>query len=230
MKSRPPFKQAFTFDDVLLVPQESSVLPKEVSLKTKLTKKIDMNIPLLSAAMDTVTESSMAVAIAREGGVGIIHKNLSIDDQALMVDRVKRYESGMIVNPVTLSSNKTIKEAKAVMSMYKISGLPVVENDKLIGIITNRDIRFETDESLPVKDRMTQEKLVTVQQGTTLEQAKKVLQEHRIEKLLVVDKEGSLAGLITVKDIQKKEDFPNSCKDESGRLRVGAALSVTKDF
>ena len=230
MKSRPPFKQAFTFDDVLLVPQKSKVLPSDVSLKTKLTKSIDMNIPLLSAAMDTVTESSMAVAIAREGGIGIIHKNLSIEDQALMVDRVKRYESGMIVNPVTLSSDKTIKEAKAVMSMYKISGLPVVENEKLIGIITNRDIRFETDESLPVKDRMTREKLVTVEQGTTLEQAKKVLQEHRIEKLLVVDNEGNLAGLITVKDIQKKEDFPNSCKDKSGRLRVGAALSVTEDF
>ena len=230
MKSRPPFKQAFTFDDVLLVPQKSKVLPNDVSLKTKLTKSIEMNIPLLSAAMDTVTESSMAVAIAREGGIGIIHKNLSIEDQALMVDRVKRYESGMIVNPVTLSSDKTIKEAKAVMSMYKISGLPVVENEKLIGIITNRDIRFETDESLPVKDRMTQEKLVTVEQGTTLEQAKKVLQEHRIEKLLVVDNEGNLAGLITVKDIQKKEDFPNSCKDKSGRLRVGAALSVTEDF
>tara|TARA_B100000941_G_scaffold119526_1_gene83893 strand:- start:180 stop:1652 length:1473 start_codon:yes stop_codon:yes gene_type:complete len=230
MKNRPPFKQALTFDDVLLVPQESNILPNQVSVKTKLTKKIEMNIPLLSAAMDTVTESGMAVALAREGGIGIIHKNLKIDDQALMVDRVKRYESGMIVNPVTLSSNKTIKEAKEVMSLYKISGLPVVENEKLIGIITNRDIRFETDETLQVTERMTTEKLVTVPQGTTLDQAKKVLQEHRIEKLLVVDKTGSLAGLITVKDIQKKEDFPNACKDKSGRLRVGAALSVTRDF
>ena len=230
MKNRPPFKQALTFDDVLLVPQKSSILPKEVNLKTKLTQKIEMNIPLLSAAMDTVTESGMAVALAREGGIGIIHKNLSIEEQASMVDRVKRYESGMIVNPVTLSSNKTIKDAKEVMGLYKISGLPVVENEKLIGIITNRDIRFETDESLPVTDRMTTEKLVTVPQGTTLDQAKKVLQEHRIEKLLVVDKEGSLAGLITVKDIQKKEDFPYACKDKNGRLRVGAALSVTKDF
>ena len=230
MKNRPPFKQAFTFDDVLLVPQESNILPNQVSVKTKLTKKIEMNIPLLSAAMDTVTESGMAVALAREGGIGIIHKNLRIDDQALMVDRVKRYESGMIVNPVTLSSNKTIKEAKEVMSLYKISGLPVVENEKLIGIITNRDIRFETDETLQVTERMTTEKLVTVPQGTTLDQAKKVLQEHRIEKLLVVDKTGSLAGLITVKDIQKKEDFPHACKDKSGRLRVGAALSVTSDF
>ena len=230
MKNRPPFKQAFTFDDVLLVPQESNILPNQVSVKTKLTKKIEMNIPLLSAAMDTVTESGMAVALAREGGIGIIHKNLRIDDQALMVDRVKRYESGMIVNPVTLSSNKTIKEAKEVMSLYKISGLPVVENEKLIGIITNRDIRFETDETLQVTERMTTEKLVTVPQGTTLDQAKKVLQEHRIEKLLVVDKTGSLAGLITVKDIQKKEDFPHACKDKSGRLRVGAALSITSDF
>ena len=230
MKNRPPFKQALTFDDVLLVPQESNILPNQVSVKTKLTKKIEMNIPLLSAAMDTVTESGMAVALAREGGIGIIHKNLKIDDQALMVDRVKRYESGMIVNPVTLSSKKTIKEAKEVMSLYKISGLPVVENEKLIGIITNRDIRFETDETLQVTERMTTEKLVTVPQGTTLDQAKKVLQEHRIEKLLVVDKTGSLAGLITVKDIQKKEDFPNACKDKSGRLRVGAALSVTRDF
>ena len=230
MKNRPPFKQALTFDDVLLVPQKSSILPKEVNLKTKLTQKIEMNIPLLSAAMDTVTESGMAVALAREGGIGIIHKNLSIEEQASMVDRVKRYESGMIVNPVTLSSNKTIKDVKEVMGLYKISGLPVVENEKLIGIITNRDIRFETDESLPVTDRMTTEKLVTVPQGTTLDQAKKVLQEHRIEKLLVVDKEGSIAGLITVKDIQKKEDYPYACKDKNGRLRVGAALSVTKDF
>ena len=230
MKNRQPFKQALTFDDVLLVPQKSKILPSQVSVKTRLTQKIQMNIPLLSAAMDTVTESGMAVALAREGGIGIIHKNLPIEDQALMVDRVKRYESGMIVNPVTLSSNKTIKEDKEVMSLYKISGLPVVEDEKLIGIITNRDIRFETDETLQVTERMTTEKLVTVPQGTTLEQAKKVLQEHRIEKLLVVDNSGSLAGLITVKDIQKKEDFPHACKDDSGRLRVGAALSVTKDF
>jgi IMP dehydrogenase len=230
MKNRPPFKQAFTFDDVLLVPQESSILPNKVDVRTKLTKEIEMNIPLLSAAMDTVTESGMAVALAREGGIGIIHKNLTIEEQALMVDQVKRYESGMIVNPVTLSSGKTIKEAKELMSLYKISGLPVVENEKLIGIITNRDIRFETDDTLQVTERMTTEKLVTVPQGTTLDQAKKVLQEHRIEKLLVVDEAGSLAGLITVKDIQKKEDFPHACKDSSGRLRVGAAISVTSDF
>ena len=229
MKNRPPFNQAFTFDDVLLVPKQSDILPKDVKLQTRLTRKISMNIPLISAAMDTVTESDMAVALARQGGIGIIHKNLSIDAQALMVDRVKRSESGMISNPVTLSSEKTIRDAKEVMSNYHISGLPVVENDKLIGIITNRDIRFETDDNLSVKDRMTSNELVTVNEGTTLEDAKKVLQKHRIEKLLVVNENGSLVGLITVKDIQKKEDFPNACKDKNGRLRVGAAIGVSND-
>jgi len=229
MKNRPPFVLALTFDDVLLVPQESHILPREVNLQTRLTKKITMNIPLLSAAMDTVTESDMAVALAREGGIGIIHKNLSIEDQLVMVDRVKRSESGMIVNPVTLSIDKTIRDAKNVMANYHISGLPVVDKGKLVGIITNRDIRFETNDDLSIRDRMTSEKLVTVPQGTTLDEAKKVLQEHRIEKLLVVDNKGSLAGLITVKDIQKKEDFPNACKDKNGRLRVGAALGISGD-
>ena len=229
MKNRPPFELALTFDDVLLVPQESHILPREVNLQTRLTKKITMNIPLLSAAMDTVTESDMAVALAREGGIGIIHKNLSIEDQLLMVDRVKRSESGMIVNPVTLSIDKTIRDAKNVMANYHISGLPVVDKGKLVGIITNRDIRFETNDDLSIRDRMTSEKLVTVPEGTTLDEAKKVLQEHRIEKLLVVDNKGSLAGLITVKDIQKKEDFPNACKDNNGRLRVGAALGISGD-
>ena len=229
MKNRPPFNQAFTFDDVLLVPKQSDILPKDVKLQTRLTRKISMNIPLISAAMDTVTESDMAVALARQGGIGIIHKNLSIDAQALMVDRVKRSESGMISNPVTLSSEKTIRDAKEVMSNYHISGLPVVEGDKLIGIITNRDIRFEADDNLSVKDRMTSSELVTVNEGTTLEDAKKVLQKHRIEKLLVVNENGSLVGLITVKDIQKKEDFPTACKDENGRLRVGAAIGVSND-
>ena len=229
MKNRPPFSQALTFDDVLLVPQESHILPRDTNLKTQLTRTISMNIPLLSAAMDTVTESDMAVALAREGGMGIIHKNLSIEEQVLMVDRVKRSESGMILNPVTLSVDKTIKDAKTVMANYHISGLPVVDNGKLIGIITNRDIRFETDDTLSVRDRMTGKNLVTVPEGTTLEEAKKVLQEHRIEKLLVVDEDGNLAGLITVKDIQKKEDFPNACKDMKGRLRVGAALGVSGD-
>ena len=229
MKNRPPFIQALTFDDVLLVPQESHVLPRDVELQTRLTNHITMNIPLLSAAMDTVTESDMAVSLAREGGIGIIHKNLSIEKQIVMVDRVKRSESGMIVNPVTLSADKTIRDAKDIMANYHISGLPVVEKGKLIGIITNRDIRFETDDSLSIRDRMTVEKLVTVPQGTTLDEAKEVLQKHRIEKLLVVDKKGSLAGLITVKDIQKKEDFPNACKDENGRLRVGAAIGVNEN-
>ena len=229
MKNRPPFVQALTFDDVLLVPQESHVLPREVNLKTRLTKKINMNIPLLSAAMDTVTESDMAVALAREGGIGIIHKNLSIDDQILMVDRVKRSESGMIANPVTLTIDKSIRDAKNVMNNYHISGLPVVDNGKLVGIITNRDIRFEKDDDLSIRDRMTSENLVTVKKGTTLEEAKEVLQQHRIEKLLVVDDKGNLAGLITVKDIQKKEDFPHACKDKSGRLRVGAAIGINKD-
>ena len=229
MKNRPPFIQALTFDDVLLVPQESNVLPRDVGLQTRLTKNITMNIPILSAAMDTVTESDMAVALAREGGIGIIHKNLSIENQVVMVDRVKRSESGMIVNPVTLSADKTIRDAKDVMANYHISGLPVVEKGKLIGIITNRDIRFETNDSLSIRDRMTVEKLITAPQGTTLDEAKKVLQKHRIEKLLVVDKKGNLAGLITVKDIQKKEDFPNACKDENGRLRVGAGIGVNED-
>ena len=229
MKNRPPFIQALTFDDVLLVPQESHILPRDVNLKTRLTNKIKMNIPLLSAAMDTVTESDMAVALAREGGIGIIHKNLSIEDQSLMVDRVKRSESGMIVNPVTLTIDKTIRDAKNVMNNYHISGLPVVNDGKLVGIITNRDIRFEKDDNLSVRDRMTSEKLVTVKKGTTLDEAKEVLQQHRIEKLLVVDDEGNLAGLITVKDIQKKEDFPNACKDKSGRLRVGAAIGISDD-
>ena len=229
MKNRPPFIQALTFDDVLLVPQESHILPRDVNLKTRLTNKIKMNIPLLSAAMDTVTESDMAVALAREGGIGIIHKNLSIEDQSLMVDRVKRSESGMIVNPVTLTVDKTIRDAKNVMNNYHISGLPVVKDGKLVGIITNRDIRFEKDDNLSVRDRMTSKKLVTVKKGTTLDEAKEVLQQHRIEKLLVVDDDGNLAGLITVKDIQKKEDFPNACKDKSGRLRVGAAIGISDD-
>ncbi len=229
MKNRPPFAPALTFDDVLLVPQKSHVLPREVNLQTRLTRTISMNIPLLSAAMDTVTESEMAVALAREGGIGIIHKNLSIGEQVKMVDRVKRSESGMILDPVTLSVDKTIREAKKAMANYHISGLPVLDDDKLVGIITNRDIRFETDDNLSVRDRMTKENLVTVPVGTTLEEAKKVLQEHRIEKLLVVDEDDSLAGLITVKDIQKKEDFPYACKDGSGRLRVGAAIGVSHD-
>ena len=229
MKNRPPFKQSFTFDDVLLVPQKSTVLPRDVNLKTRLTKEIALNIPILSAAMDTVTEKDMAIALARTGGMGIIHKNLTIQDRAKMVDRVKRSESGMILNPVTVNQNSTIADAKLIMSQFKISGLPVVDDDRLVGILTNRDIRFETDNSLKVSDQMTSENLVTVPTGTSLETAKKILQEHRIEKLLVVDDNGNLTGLITVKDIQKKEDYPDACKDQNGRLRVGAAIGVSED-
>ena len=229
MSNRPPFKQAFTFDDVLLVPQKSSVLPRDVNLKTRLTNDIELNIPILSAAMDTVTGSEMAIALARTGGIGVIHKNLSIDDQASMVDRVKRSESGMILNPITVDHGSTIKNAKKIMQEYKISGLPVVKDDRLVGIITNRDIRFETNDMLMVSDRMTSENLVTVPVGTSLEKAKDILQEHRIEKLLVVDGDHNLTGLITVKDIQKNEDYPNACKDSNGRLRAAAAIGVSGD-
>ena len=229
MPNKTPFAYKYTFDDVLLVPQASNVLPRDVILSTNLTNDISLNIPLLSAAMDTVTESAMAIALAREGGLGVIHKNLSISDQVDMVDKVKRSESGMIMNPLILTPEKTIREAKEMMGHYHISGLPVVEEGKLIGIITNRDIRFETNLDLSIKDRMTTDNLVTVPVGTTLEKAKDILQRHRIEKLLVVDKDGSLAGLITVKDIQKKEQFPNACKDNNGRLRVGAAIGVNDE-
>ena len=229
MSNKPPFVYKYTFDDVLLVPQASNVLPRDVILSTNITKHISMNIPLLSAAMDTVTESEMAIALAREGGMGVIHKNLSISDQVDMVDKVKRSESGMIMDPLILTPEKTIREAKEMMGHYRISGLPVVEKGKLIGIITNRDIRFETNLDLSVKDRMTTDNLVTVPVGTTLEKAKDILQRHRIEKLLVVDKDGSLAGLITVKDIQKKEQFPHACKDNNGRLRVAAAIGVNNE-
>jgi len=230
LKNRPPFKQAFTFDDVLLVPKSSKILPREVKLETNLTKNIKLNIPVLSAAMDTVTEVDMAIALARTGGMGIIHKNLTIDEQSNMVDKVKRSESGMIQNPITIDQNASIANAQKIMSEYKISGLPVVKNEKLIGIITNRDIRFETDGTLPVSKRMTSKNLVTVPVGTSLDKAKDILQKHRIEKLLVVDEKQNLTGLITVKDIQKNEDYPNACKDKNGRLRVGAAIGVSSDF
>ena len=229
MKNRPPFKQALTFDDVLLVPQESTILPREVSLKTSLTKDITLNIPIISAAMDTVTESEMAIALARVGGLGIIHKNLNIDDQTLMVDKVKRSESGMILNPITVDKSSTIEEAKNVMAEYKISGLPVVDSERLVGIITNRDIRFETNGMLKVSERMTSDNLITVPIGTSLEKSKDILQKYRIEKLLVVDDNQNLAGLITVKDIQKNEDYPDACKDDNGRLRVGAAVGISTD-
>ncbi|MBL7109912.1 MAG: IMP dehydrogenase, partial [Candidatus Marinimicrobia bacterium] len=222
-------KEALTFDDVLLEPAYSEVLPKEVDIKAKLTNKISLNIPIISAAMDTVTESRLAIALAREGGVGIIHKNLSIEQQAKEVDKVKRSESGMILDPITLPSTKTIRDAVEIMATYHISGVPVVDEGKLVGILTNRDIRFETNLDLPITSRMTSENLVTVKKGTTLEKAKAVLQENRIEKLLVVDDDGTLCGLITVKDILKKESHPNASADKHGRLLVGAAVGVSDD-
>ncbi len=222
-------KEALTFDDVLLVPKLSGVLPKDVIVSSRLTKNIKLNIPLISAAMDTVTESQMAIAMARQGGIGVIHKNLSIERHAQEVDKVKRSESGMILDPITISSDKTIREALDIMAHFHISGVPVVDNDKLVGILTNRDIRFETNLDLLVVDRMTGSNLVTVKQGTTLNEAKSVLQEHRIEKLLVVDELGSLCGLITVKDILKKEDYPNAALDKHGRLLVAGAVGVSAD-
>jgi len=223
-------EKKLTFDDVLLVPRKSSVLPKEVDCSTKLTKNITLNIPIMSAAMDTVTESAMAIALSRQGGIGVIHKNLTIEDQALMVDKVKRYESGMIRNPITLDEGKTVRDAKQLMEQYSIGGLPVLSNGKLVGIITKRDIRFESDLETLVKDRMTSENLITVNSDTSNEDAKKILQEHRIERLLVVDKHNNLDGLITVKDLTKKEEFPFSTKDKNGRLRVAAAVSVRDDW
>ena len=220
---------ALTFDDVLLVPQKSSVLPRNIELSTKLTNSIDLNIPIISAAMDTVTESHLAIALARVGGLGVIHKNLSIKNQSEMLDKVKRSESGMIQDPITLDVKQSIGDAKKLMAKYHISGLPVIDNEKLVGILTNRDIRFENDNFIKITKCMTKKNLVTVPVGTTLDRAKKLLQKHRIEKLLVVDEKGKLAGLITVKDILKKEQFPNACKDEKGRLRVGAAVGVGPD-
>jgi IMP dehydrogenase len=221
--------EGYTFDDVLLVPNKSSVLPKEVDIRTRLTRKIPLNIPIISAAMDTVTESAMAIALAREGGIGIIHKNISIEEQAEEVDRVKRSEAGMIMNPITLSPDRKIGEALELMSRYHISGIPVVDGQKLVGILTNRDLRFETDLNKRVSSLMTKENLVTVPVGTSMEEAERALQKHRIEKLLVVDKEQKLKGLITVKDIQNRKRFPNASKDKHGRLQVGAAVGVAKD-
>jgi IMP dehydrogenase len=222
--------EGLTFDDVLLVPGKSAVLPTEVDTRTCLTKKIALNIPLVSAAMDTVTESRLAIAIARQGGMGIIHRNMTPDRQAEEIDRVKRSESGMIVDPVTISPDITLRQALDIMTKYRISGLPVTRGPRLIGILTNRDLRFEKNLSLPVSSVMTKDKLVTVPVGTTLEDAEKILQQHRIEKLLVVDQDFNLKGLITVKDIQKKLEYPRATKDDHGRLRVGAAIGATGDF
>ena len=223
--------EGLTFDDVLLVPAHSLVLPRDVNLSTRLSRNIPLNIPLVSAAMDTVTESRAAIAMAREGGIGIIHKNFSIEAQAQEVDKVKKSESGMIVDPITMRPTQKIREALEMMSRYRISGVPITKaNGKLVGILTNRDLRFETDYDLPISARMTKRNLVTVPVGTTLEQAKEHLKHTRVEKLLVVDDARFLKGLITIKDIEKVKKYPNSCKDSLGRLRVGAAVGPTAEM
>jgi len=227
----PPFSERFlgealTFDDVLLVPNRSSVLPSQVDTRTLLSRRIELNIPLVSAAMDTVTEAALAIALAREGGIGILHKNQAIDQQAAEVDKVKRSESGMIVDPITLPPEAPVNEALRLMARFQISGVPVTRNGQLVGILTNRDLRFVDDTSQPVSKFMTREHLVTVPVGTTLEEARAILQRNRIEKLLVVDTDFQLKGLITFKDIQKQIEHPNACKDELGRLRVGAAVGA----
>lgn len=223
------FMEGLTFDDVLILPAASSILPRDASTQTRLTRTININIPILSAAMDTVTEARLAIALAREGGIGIIHRNLPIDEQAQEVDKVKRSESGMITDPITLEPTALLSEALAVMQRFHISGIPVVENGKLVGILTNRDIRFETRLDRPVAELMTRDHLITVPVGTTLEQARDSLHRYKIEKLPVVDEHGILKGLITIKDIQKKILYPNAAKDEYGRLRVGAAVGVGPD-
>ena len=222
--------EALTFDDVLLVPAYSEVVPATVSTQTQLTRDIVLNTPLLSSAMDTVTESRMAIAMAQQGGIGIVHRNLTISDQAGEIDKVKRSESGMIVDPVTIGPDQMISDALEVMRRYKISGVPVTQGKRLVGILTNRDLRFETRTDIPVGDVMTKKNLITVPVGTTLEEAELILNEHRVEKLLVVDDQYNLKGLITVKDIQKKLKYPNASKDGQGRLRVGGAIGATGDF
>ncbi len=222
--------EGLTFDDVLLLPGKSSVLPTETDTRTCLTRKIPLNVPMVSAAMDTVTESRLAIAMARQGGVGFIHRNMTIARQAEEVDKVKRSESGMIVDPVTISPELSVRQALEIMTKYRVSGLPVTRGPRLVGILTNRDLRFEKQLDQPVSAVMTKDNLVTVAVGTTLEEAERLLQKHRIEKLLVVDKGFNLKGLITVKDIQKKLEYPHAAKDEHGRLRVGAAIGATGDF
>jgi IMP dehydrogenase len=221
--------EALTFDDVLLVPQKSEVLPSEVDVSTQLTRQIALKVPIVSAAMDTVTEAPLAIAMAQEGGLGFIHKNMPVEAQAAEVDKVKRSESGMIVDPVTVAPNARVADALEVMARYRISGVPVTVGTRLVGILTNRDLRFETRTQLQVSELMTKDDLITVPVGTTLEQAKEILHHHKVEKLLVVDRDYNLKGLITVKDIQKQIKYPNACKDSLGRLRVGAAVGVSAD-
>ena len=223
-------KQAYTFDDVLLVPNKSEVLPNEVSLKTKLTKTITLNIPLMSASMDTVTESKMAIAMAREGGIGIIHKNMTIEEQAQEVDRVKRQENGVITDPIFLAETNTIAEALELMARYRISGIPITEGRKLVGILTNRDIVFETDYNRKISEVMTKSPLFTAPEGTKVEDALEILKKHKVEKLPLVDKEGNLTGLITIKDIEKAKAYPNAAKDSRGRLLCGASVGITSDM
>ena len=222
-------KVGLTFDDVLLIPGKSDILPIDIDTHTYLTRNIKLNIPLVSAAMDTVTESRLAIALAQEGGIGIIHKNMPIKEQAAEVDKVKRYQSGMIVDPVTLSPDKSIKEALDIMSQYRISGVPITENGKLVGILTNRDLRFVKKLNGLISEYMTKENLITVPIGTTLEEAQEILHKNRIEKLPVVDKDNVLKGLITIKDIEKKVKYPNACKDKLGRLKVGASVGTASD-
>jgi IMP dehydrogenase len=225
-----PIPEGLTFDDVLLLPGKSSVLPAQADTRTCLSRKISLNIPIVAAAMDTVTDSRLAIAISRQGGIGFVHRNMTIDRQAEEVDRVKRSESGMIVDPVTIAPEMTVRQALDMMNKYKVSGVPVTRGPRLVGILTNRDLRFERNLDQPVSDVMTKDNLITVPVGTTLDEAERILQTHRIEKLLVVDKDFNLKGLITVKDIQKKIEFPHATKDEHGRLRVGAAIGATGDF
>ena len=223
-------KQALTFDDVLLVPDHSNVLPKDVSLKTQLTKKISLNIPLVSAAMDTVTESNLAIALAEEGGLGIIHKNLSPEMQASHVAKVKRFESGVVNDPITIGPKMSVEEVISITQKHKFSGLPVIDNMKVVGIVTNRDLRFETNLKQPIMNVMTpRDRLITVNEGASKKEIVGLLHQHRLERLLVIDKQDRLKGLITVKDIQKSTDHPNACKDEQERLRVGAAVGVSED-
>ena len=224
-------REGLTFDDVLLIPAHSQVLPAQTDVSTWLTRKIKLNIPIISAAMDTVTEHRLAIALAREGGIGFIHKNMPVEQQAESVRKVKRSESGMITDPITLPPDRTVGDALDLMAEYKISGVPIVTDEgDLVGIITNRDLRFESDRTRPIRDLMTSKNLITVPEGTTLEQAKEVLHRHRIEKVLVVNSRGKLTGLITVKDIMKQIEHPYACKDEQGRLRVGAAIGAGGDF
>ena len=223
-------EEAYSFDDVLLIPNYSDVVPKDVNISTRLTNNIALNIPIISAAMDTVTESQAAITMAREGGMGFVHRNLSINSQAMEVDKVKKSESGMIVDPVTINPDQKVNEVLTLMEQYRISGVPVTEGDQLVGIVTNRDLRFETDLDKRVAEVMTRDNLITVSEGINLDESKKLLHQHRIEKLLVVDKNGRLTGLITTKDIEKIKKFPNACKDSLGRLRVGAAVGVGPDM